>query len=113
VPYLRSVVGADVEDPRLVEIVGELSMRSERFRRLWARQDVKHKATGTSLLQHPQVGSMELHYEKLLIPSAEGQTLVTYHARPGSDSEERLRLLASLDSPARSPRNPKRIATNS
>jgi transcriptional regulator with XRE-family HTH domain len=113
VPYLRSVVGADVEDPRLVEIVGELSMRSERFRRLWARQDVKHKPTGTSLLQHPQVGSMELHYEKLLIPSAEGQTLVTYHARPGSDSEERLRLLASLDSPARSPRNPKRIATNS
>ncbi|QOV44672.1 helix-turn-helix transcriptional regulator [Streptomyces chromofuscus] len=101
VPYLRSVAGPDVDDPRLVEIVGELSVRSERFRELWARQDVKHKATGTSLLQHPQVGPLELHYEKLLIPGAEGQTLVTFHALPGSDSEERLRLLASLDDSAR------------
>lgn len=97
VPYLRSVAGPDVDDPRLVEIVGELSVRSERFRTLWARQDVKHKATGTSVLQHPQVGPLELRYEKLLIPGTEGQTLVTYHAVPGSDSEERLRLLASLD----------------
>ncbi|MFI6875761.1 helix-turn-helix transcriptional regulator [Streptomyces sp. NPDC050400] len=97
VPYLRSVAGPDVDDPRLVEIVGELSVRSERFRKLWARQDVKHKATGTSLLQHPQVGPLELRYEKLLIPGTEGQTLVTYHTLPGSDSEERLHLLASLD----------------
>lgn len=101
VPYLRSVAGADVDDPRLVEIVGELSVRSERFRQLWARQDVRHKTTGTSLLRHPQAGTLELHYEKLLIPGTAGQTLVTYHARPGSDSEDRLRLLASLDSPAR------------
>ncbi|MEV5084021.1 MULTISPECIES: helix-turn-helix transcriptional regulator [unclassified Streptomyces] len=101
VPYLRSVAGPDVDEPRLVEIVGELSVRSERFRKLWARQDVKHKTTGTSLLQHPQVGALELYYEKLLIPGAQGQTLVTYHARPGSDSEDRLRLLASLDDSAR------------
>ncbi|MER7184236.1 helix-turn-helix transcriptional regulator [Streptomyces hyaluromycini] len=100
VPYLRSVAGADVDDPRLVELVGELSLRSERFRRLWARHDVRHKSSGTSLLRHPQVGPLELHYEKLLIPGSAGQTLVTYHARPGSDSEDRLRLLASLDGSA-------------
>ncbi|WP_181806801.1 helix-turn-helix transcriptional regulator [Streptomyces shenzhenensis] len=99
VPYLRSVVGADIEDPRLVEIVGELSVRSERFRTLWARQDVKHKTTGISLLRHPQVGPLELHYEKLLLPGTGGQTLITYHAQPGSTSEERLRLLASMNAP--------------
>ncbi|MGW2074242.1 helix-turn-helix transcriptional regulator [Streptomyces sp. NPDC001953] len=99
VPYLRSVVGADIEDPRLVEIVGELSLRSARFRTLWARQDVKHKTTGTSLLQHPQAGALELHYEKLLVPGTDGQTLVTYRAQPGSPSEERLRLLASMYAP--------------
>ncbi|WP_326567806.1 helix-turn-helix transcriptional regulator [Amycolatopsis rhabdoformis] len=99
VPYLRSVAGADVDDPRLVELVGELSVRSERFRTLWARQDVKQKSTGTSVLQHPQVGRLELHYEKLLIPGDAGQTLVTFHAEPGSESEQRLRLLATLDSP--------------
>lgn len=43
VPYLRSVAGADTQEPRLIEIIGELSLRSERFRRLWARQ-----ASGTS-----------------------------------------------------------------
>jgi hypothetical protein len=99
VPYLRSVVGADIEDPRLVEIVGELSLRSERFRTLWARQDVKHKTMGTSLLRHPQAGPLELRYEKLLVPGTGGQTLITYHALPGSASEERLRLLASMNAP--------------
>jgi transcriptional regulator with XRE-family HTH domain len=103
VPYLRSVAGPDVDDPRLVELVGELSLRSERFRTLWARQDVRHKSTGTSLLRHPQVGELELSYEKLLIPATDTQTLVTYHARPGSESEERLRLLASLSAPGAVP----------
>ncbi|HEY6786432.1 MAG TPA: hypothetical protein VI365_03890, partial [Trebonia sp.] len=65
--------------------------------------DVRHKSTGVSLLRHPQAGEVELRYEKLLIPAAEMQTLVTYHAEPGSDSEGRLRLLASLSAPAPAP----------
>ena len=96
VPHLRSIAGADTGDPRLVELVGELSLRSERFRTLWARQDVKHRATGTSLFNHPQVGPLELNYERLLIPGSSMLALVTYHAQPGSDSEERLRLLDSI-----------------
>jgi transcriptional regulator with XRE-family HTH domain len=104
VPYLRSVAGPEVDDPRLVELVGELSLRSERFRVLWARQDVKHKPTGTSLLEHPQVGQLELIYEKLLIPGTDMQTLITYHAEPGSESEERLRLLATISAPDHAPR---------
>src|ERR1700742_2835431 len=96
VPHLRSIAGADTGDPRLVELVGELSLRSARFRTLWARQDVKHKGTGTSLFNHPQVGPLELNYERLLIPGSGMQALVTYHAQPGSDSEERLRLLGSI-----------------
>jgi hypothetical protein len=79
--------------------VGELSLRSDRFRTLWARQDVKHKSTGISLLRHPQVGPLELRYEKLLIPATDLQTLVTYHAEPGSGSQERLRLLAAISAP--------------
>jgi MmyB-like transcription regulator ligand binding domain len=30
-------VGPDIDDPRLTTLVGELSLRSEEFRRLWAR----------------------------------------------------------------------------
>jgi hypothetical protein len=90
------MAGADTGDPRLVELVGELSLRSERFRTLWARQDVKHRTTGTSLFNHPQVGPLTLNYERLLITGSDMQAVVTYHAQPGSDSEERLRLLASI-----------------
>ncbi len=103
VPHLRSTASADTDDPGLVELVGELSLRSERFRTLWARQDVKHKATGTSLFNHPQVGSLKLNYEQLLIPGSAMHSLVTYHAQPGSDSEERLRLLASINAPGAVP----------
>jgi MmyB-like transcription regulator ligand binding domain len=37
---LRALVGPDVDDPRLAQLVGELSVRSDQFRRLWARHDV-------------------------------------------------------------------------
>ncbi len=108
VPHLRSMAGADIDDPRMVELVGDLSLRSERFRALWARQDVKHKTTGTSLFNHPQVGPLELNYEMLLIPGSDMQALVTYHAQPGSESEERLRLLASITTPHPAPSTPVR-----
>jgi transcriptional regulator with XRE-family HTH domain len=108
VPHLRSMAGADTDDPLLAELIGELSLRSERFRTLWARQDVKHKTTGTSLFNHPQVGPLELNYEQLLIPGSGLQALVTYHAQAGSDSEERLRLLDSITTADPDPSTPVR-----
>ncbi len=99
VAYLRSVIGGSVDDPRLAELIGELSLRSERFAALWARQDVRQKTSGISRLLHPQVGPLDLHYEKLALPGAPGQMLITYHAPPGSASWERLQLLAHLTDP--------------
>jgi hypothetical protein len=96
VAYLRSVVGGALDDPRLVELIGELSLRSERFRTLWAHQDVRQKTSGVTRLLHPQIGSLDLHYEKLALPSTPGQMLITYHAEPGSPSHEKLQLLAHL-----------------
>ncbi|MFJ9031669.1 helix-turn-helix domain-containing protein [Streptomyces sp. NPDC102274] len=100
VAYLRSVIGGDLNDPRLVELIGELSLHSERFRTLWAGIDVRHKTSGVSLMLHPQVGALDLRYEKLALPGAPGQMLVTYHAEPGSPSHERLQLLAHLAAPS-------------
>ncbi|MFC4587586.1 helix-turn-helix transcriptional regulator [Sphaerisporangium corydalis] len=99
VGYLRSVIGASVDDPRLVELIGELSLGSERFRTLWARQDARQKTSGITRVLHPQVGALDLHYEKLALPGAPGQMLVTYHAEPGSPSHEGLQLLAHLATP--------------
>ncbi|TCC57074.1 XRE family transcriptional regulator [Kribbella pittospori] len=96
VAYLRSVIAPDLDDPGLLELVGELSVRSDRFRTLWAKQDVKQKTSGLTRLAHPQVGELELHYEKLALPGTPGHMLVTYHAEPGSPSYEKLTLLSAL-----------------
>jgi hypothetical protein len=54
-------------------------------------------------LRHPQVGPLELHYEKLLVPDARGQHLVMLGADPGSPSAEALTLLVSLQPGAAGP----------
>jgi transcriptional regulator with XRE-family HTH domain len=100
---LRALVGPDVDDPRLNELVGELSVRSERFRRLWARHDVRPKRSGTTRIDHPLVGPLELSYEKLPIPDTDRQILGVYHAAPGTTSAQALALLASAAAEEREP----------
>jgi transcriptional regulator with XRE-family HTH domain len=94
VACLRALVGPDVDDPKLNELVGELSVRSERFRQLWARHDVRPKRSGTARINHPLVGPLELSYERFPIPDTDRQTLGIYHAAPGSASAQALALLA-------------------
>ena len=73
---LRALVGPDVDDPRLTRLVGELSVRSDQFRRLWARHDVHAAAVPIRTIDHPAVGPIELRPEKLAITGTEGQLLV-------------------------------------
>jgi transcriptional regulator with XRE-family HTH domain len=93
VAMARRSLGDDVEDPRAVELVGELSLASARFRTLWARQDVRPLAGGTAVVHHPVVGTMRLHREKLPV---DGVVLVAYYADAGSADADRLRLLSTL-----------------
>lgn len=95
VAALRALTGPDVDDPRLEELVGELSVRSPRFRELWARHDVRPKRSGRSRIENPQVGTLDLGYEKLPISDSDRLTLCLYHAEPGSKSARALALLAS------------------
>jgi transcriptional regulator with XRE-family HTH domain len=96
VASFRASIGTDVDDPRIAQLVGELSLASEPFRRLWARHDVKALAGAPARLRHPQVGMLELRREKLPIGDTGGQLLVIYHAEPGSDSARSIALLGSL-----------------
>ncbi|MCX4698271.1 helix-turn-helix transcriptional regulator [Streptomyces sp. NBC_01373] len=95
VSYLRMDAGCHPDDPRLSALVGELSVKSEEFRRLWATHDVKEKSHGVKRMQHPLVGRMELSFETFRLIDDQEQSLITYHAEPGSPSAEALRLLAS------------------
>jgi transcriptional regulator with XRE-family HTH domain len=101
----RESVGSDTDDPRFVQLVGELSLSSERFRQLWARHDVRSREGMPTRMHHPQVGELTLSREKLVIGGARGQMLVVYHAQPGSSSAEKLALLASLAAPATAARD--------
>ena len=96
VAAFRASIGSDVDDPRIAQLVGELSLASEPFRRLWARHDVRALAGGIARLRHPHVGMLELRREKLPIGDTDGQLLVVYHAEPGSESARSLALLGSL-----------------
>jgi transcriptional regulator with XRE-family HTH domain len=97
----RESVGTDTDDPRFIELVGELSLASDRFRRLWARHDVRPREGARVTLDHPQVGSLTLNREKLAVGGSAGQLLVVYHADQGTDNADKLGLLASYQAPAR------------
>ncbi|TWG08355.1 helix-turn-helix domain-containing protein [Saccharopolyspora dendranthemae] len=91
----RKSVGTDTDDPRYIEIVGELSLASSRFSRIWARHDVLVCAAAPMRVDHPQVGDLVLNRERLGVEGSPGQALVILHPDPGSDSAEKLTLLAS------------------
>lgn len=92
---LRMDAGCYPDDPRLSALVGELSVKSPDFRRLWATHDVKEQSHGVKRLRHPLVGELSLNFESFRMTDDSDQSLVTYHADPGSPSAEALRLLAS------------------
>ncbi|RKS10380.1 helix-turn-helix protein [Nocardiopsis sp. Huas11] len=95
VSFLRLEAGCHADDPELAALVGELSVRSDEFRRLWAEHDVKEKGHGVKRLLHPLVGELTLSFETLTLPDDADQHLVTYHAEPDSPSADGLRLLGS------------------
>ncbi|CAL9564582.1 hypothetical protein SUDANB15_04676 [Streptomyces sp. enrichment culture] len=101
VAYLRMDAGCHPDDPQLSSLVGELSVKSEEFRRLWAAHDVKEKSHGVKRVRHPLVGELTLFFESFRPAGETEQSLVTYFAEPGSPSAEALRLLGSWGADAR------------
>lgn len=95
----RQSVGTDIVDPGFIELVGELSLASARFRQLWARHDVGPRRGARMRFDHPQVGRLVLNREKLQLTDAEGMMLVVYHADAGTESAEKLALLSSAALP--------------
>lgn len=96
VASLRASAGTDLDDPRLTDLVGELSLKSDDFRRLWARHDVAAKTAGIKRFVHPMVGELTLSYDTFTVNGAPGQQLLVYHAPPGTPSAQALTLLGSI-----------------
>ncbi len=102
VATLRAAAVNNLDHPRLTELVGELSLKSPEFGRLWSRHDVRAKTAGSKRIRHPMVGELTLAWETFAVSSTPGQLVVAYQAEPGSESERALALLTSAiaDDPA-------------
>jgi transcriptional regulator with XRE-family HTH domain len=98
VAILRTEAGRDPHDKALHDLVGELSTRSEEFRRRWGRHDVRLHGAGTKHFHHTLVGDLELAYESVDMISEPGLTLTVYAAEPASPTAQALSLLASWTS---------------
>ena len=92
---LRLEAGRNPHDKRLIELVGELSTRSELFRQRWASQDVRYHRSGRKRLRHPVVGQLDLDFEAMELPSEPGLQLNVYTAATGTPTSDALKLLAS------------------
>jgi transcriptional regulator with XRE-family HTH domain len=96
-PGRRPSLGSGPKPPRRrpTELVGELSTRSEPFRKWWAAHNVRYHQTGRKRLHHPTVGDLELDYEVMELSADSGLRLAIFSAEPGTRTAEALDLLTS------------------
>lgn len=90
---LRYTAAHYPNDRLLAELIGDLSINSPEFAKLWSRHDVQLCSSDTKLLHHPEIGDLDLHYEVLHLPDSNGQRILTHTATPGSPSADALQLL--------------------
>ena len=113
--YLRGNVAGHLDDPELKDLVGELSLKSEEFRRLWARHDVQQGLSGDQVILHS--GVIRLHNHTFAVEGTHGQTLLVGHIAPGSPDAQALAVLArqasDLDCSSPEPHSRRPIADNS
>ncbi|WP_418002361.1 helix-turn-helix domain-containing protein [Mycobacterium sp. PDNC021] len=84
------------EDPRIAEVVGELTIQSDAFTFVWMQHDVRPRTSGTKRFRHSRVGEMSLRYDTFAVGEAPGQQLLIYSAEPGSADADGLELLSLL-----------------
>lgn len=95
VANLRTAAGKDPHDRDLHDLVGELSTRSDEFRRRWGAHNVRTHGSGVKRFHHHVVGDLTLTYESFDLRAEPGLTLTVYAAEPGSPTAHALTLLGS------------------
>lgn len=96
VALLRTRAGQDPHDLALQAVIGELSTKSETFRRMWAEHRVREHRSGKKRLHHPAVGDIELTYEGMELQTDRDLILTAYTAEPSSASADALTLLSTM-----------------
>jgi transcriptional regulator with XRE-family HTH domain len=95
VAQLRREAANYPEDPRLIALVGELSMRDQQFAHWWGDHRVAARSVGTKTLIHPVMGEVTLDCDTLTANTDPDQYMTVWTAAPGSPAHDQLRILAS------------------
>jgi hypothetical protein len=91
---LRAVAARYPDDPGLRRLLAALRTSAE-FRELWAEGRVASRRTSSKRFDHPEIGSITLDCDVLLLPEAD-QRMVVYSAAAGTPAGEALALLRVL-----------------
>ncbi|SNY47094.1 Helix-turn-helix domain-containing protein [Paractinoplanes atraurantiacus] len=95
VANLRTAAGVDPHDKAMHDLVGELSTRSDEFRRRWGSHNVRLHGTGVKHFHHHVVGDLDLAYETMALVADPTLRMTIYAAEPDSPTAHALTLLAS------------------
>ena len=93
--YLHTEMARNAHDEKLTHLIEELTAHSDDFRARWKEHTVRFHRSGTKRLAHPVVGTLQVNFESMELPSDPGAALVVYTAEPDSPTADALRLLAS------------------
>lgn len=75
---LRATTAVCGHDPLVMDLVGELSVKSPEFATLWADHEVHEKNWGVKTIAHPTVGTLRLRFSALGMPDSSARVLVVY-----------------------------------
>ncbi|MEU7690582.1 helix-turn-helix transcriptional regulator [Microbispora hainanensis] len=94
---LREAATREGPRSRAAALARDLLGRSTEFAALWDRHEVGLGHPDTKRLVHSELGVLELQCQTLLDPD-QSQALLVYTATPGTESYDKLRLLAVIGS---------------
>lgn len=103
VAALRVRYESEHPDRRVQELIAELKERSRVFDRLWEEHGVVKRMKGRKTFDHPEVGLIQLDWDRLTVPGAGGQVLMVYSAEAGTPAATALSLLSTLAATAAQP----------
>ncbi|MCS5735033.1 helix-turn-helix domain-containing protein [Herbiconiux daphne] len=104
VSALRFAAGFAAPHPAVPPLVERLQQNSADFRSLWADHTVAGLNITEKIIDHPEVGRLELTYQTLDVRDAPGQQLTVATAPAGSSSADALALLGTIDATRRAAR---------
>jgi transcriptional regulator with XRE-family HTH domain len=87
VASFRGEAAPFLDEPEFQELITDLLERSPEFAALWARQDVRGRPEGWKLLDHTELGQLDLEYTTYRVNDEPGLKLVLYAPEAGSATD--------------------------